>query len=173
MNITGRLSPGRSTRSASVVDEVSDRSRPTPAKATGAPTRHTRRALSAGRSSLQKTALKLLAWVVFAFLLVKLVPSVKEALRSLEHVSWAWILAAVVLEVFSESGYVISWRSIVDPENMLSSEGRGARTSSRAAWAQLGAGILVPGGSLASIGVGAWILHRPRMAFGEKPAGGV
>jgi uncharacterized membrane protein YbhN (UPF0104 family) len=153
------------------VAAVSDRSSPPPAgAAASAPTRHTRRALSAARGHLQKTALKVLAWVVSAFLLVKLIPTVKHAVRGLGHVSWEWILAAVALEVMSEFGYVTSWRSIVDPENLLASDGRGARTSTRAAWAQLGAGIVVPGGSLASIGVGAWILHRLGMPSRRSPS---
>ena len=122
--------------------------------------RQTRRALSAARSHLQKTALKLLGWLVFAWLLVKLLPELKQAVHSVEHVSWEWVAAAVALEVVSEFGYVLSWRSIVDPEKLLERDGRGARTAERAAWAQLGGGIVVPGGSLASIGVGAWILRR-------------
>ena len=35
----------------------------------------------------------------------------------------------------------------------------------RVAWAQLGGGLLVPGGSLGGMGVGAWFLHR----FGMPP----
>ena len=53
----------------------------------------------------------------------------------------------------------------VDPENLLVRDGRSGRTAVRAAWAQLGGGRLVPGGSLASIGVGAWILRH----FGMPP----
>jgi uncharacterized membrane protein YbhN (UPF0104 family) len=48
----------------------------------------------------------------------------------------------------------------VDPENLLGRDARGVRISTQAAWAQLGAGMVVPGGALASIGVGAWILRR-------------
>ena len=60
----------------------------------------------------------------------------------------------------SETGFVLSWRSVVDPEDLLSRKGGGRRTGIRAAWAQLGGGTLVPGGSLGGVGVGAWILHR-------------
>jgi hypothetical protein len=91
---------------------------------------------------------------------VKLVPDLKQALRSLEHVGWEWVLGAVGLEVLSEVGYVTSWRAIVDPENLLGRDARGVRISTHAAWAQLGAGMVVPGGALASIGVGAWLLRR-------------
>jgi uncharacterized membrane protein YbhN (UPF0104 family) len=131
----------------------------------------TRRALSAARTHLHKKALKLLGWVVFAFLGLKLLPGLKQALHSLEHVRWQWVAGALALEVLSELGFVLSWRSIVDPENLLERDGRGARTGTRAAWAQLGGGQLVPGGSLASIGVGAWILRRfgmPAQTIAER-----
>lgn len=126
----------------------------------GDPTRHTRRALSAGWTQLQKRALKAVGYAVLAYLLLRLLPVLKQALHSLEHVSWGWIVAALALEFFSESGYVQSWRGIVDPDGLLAADGRGTRTATHAAWAQLGGGMVVPGGSLASIGVGAWILRR-------------
>jgi uncharacterized membrane protein YbhN (UPF0104 family) len=129
--------------------------------ATGAPKPpHARRALRDARGQLRKTALKLLGWLVLAYLVLKLLPGLKQALHSLDHVVWEWVVGAIALEMLSEFSYVLSWRSIVDPENLLEHDGRGTRTATRAAWAQLGGGMLVPGGSLASIGVGAWILHR-------------
>ena len=128
------------------------------------PTRHTRRALSAGSTQLRRRLLKAGGFAVFAYLLLRLLPSFKQGLHSLEHVQWEWIAGAVVLEVLSESGYVQAWRGIVDPDGLLGADGRGTRTATRAAWAQLGAGMIVPGGSLASIGVGAWILHHFGMA---------
>src|SRR6201993_5172781 len=131
-----------------------------PAAEARAESRHTRRALSAARGHLQKRALKLLGWLIFAFLLVKLIPTVKQAVGSLEHVAWEWLLAALALGVLSGFGVVTPWRSSVDPDNLLGADGRGARTSTHAAWAQLGGGMVVPGGSLASIGVGARILRH-------------
>ena len=122
--------------------------------------RSTRRALSTARTHLQKRAVKLLGWMVFGYLVVKLLPGLRQALHSLEHVSWQWLVGALALELLSETGYVLSWRSVVDPENLLERDGRGRRTGSRAAWAQLGGGMLLPGGSLTSIGVGAWILRH-------------
>src|ERR1700693_5965859 len=89
------------------------------------PTRHTRRALSAGLTQLQKRAIKAAGYGVFAYLLLRLLPSVKQALDSLEHVRWEWIGGAIVLEVLSESGYVQSWRGIVDPDSLLAADGRG------------------------------------------------
>src|SRR5262249_23272067 len=85
-------------------------------------------------------------------------PAFKQALHSLEHVSWEWIVGAIALEVLSEYGYVQSWRGGVDPDSLLAADGRGTRTATHAAWAQLGGGMVVPGGSLAGSGVGSWIL---------------
>ena len=124
------------------------------------PTRHTRRAVSAGLTQLQKRALKAVGYVVLAYLLLRLLPTLKQALHSLEHVRWEWVLGAFALEILSEFGYVQSWRAIVDQDSLLAADGRGARTATHAAWAQLGGGMVVPGGSLASIGVGAWILRH-------------
>jgi hypothetical protein len=108
---------------------------------------------------LEKRVLKALVYVILAYLLFRLLPALKQAFLSLEHVRWQWILGAVALELLSEFGYVQSWRGIVDPDRLLAGEG-GARTATRAAWAQLAGGIVMPGGSLTSIGVGAWILRR-------------
>jgi uncharacterized membrane protein YbhN (UPF0104 family) len=139
----------------SPVAASANRRTPAPARS-----RHTRRALSAARGHLQKSAIKLLGWLVFGYLLLKLVPDFKQALRSLEHVGWEWMLMALGLEVLSEVGYVTAWRAIVDPEDLLGRDRRGVRISTHAAWAQLGGGMVIPGGTLASIGVGAWILRR-------------
>jgi hypothetical protein len=118
------------------------------------------RALVAAKGHLQKKALKLLGYAVAAYLFVRLIPGLRQALRSLEQARWQWVLAAVAIEILSETGFVVAWRAIVDPEDLLSRDGRGERTASRVAWVQLGGGMLVPGGTLSSVGVGAWILHR-------------
>ena len=122
--------------------------------------RHTRRALGAAKGQLQKAALKLVGYVAAVVLVLKLIPGLNQALSSLEQVRWQWVAGALLLETVSEMGFVLSWRSIVDPEDLLSRKGGGRRTGIRAAWAQLGGGTLVPGGSLGGVGVGAWILHR-------------
>jgi len=116
-----------------------------------------RLALGTARGDLKKKALKLAGYLVFGYLLVKLIPGLQDALSSLERVRWQWVLAAFLLEIVSECGFVVSWRAIVDPEGLL---GRGGRMASRAAWTQLGGGMLIPGGSLSSVGAGALILHR-------------
>ena len=122
--------------------------------------RHARRALGAAKGQLQKAALKLLGYVAAVALVLKLIPGLNQALTSLQEVRWQWVLGASLLETSSEMGFVLSWRSIVDPQDLLSREGGGRRAGIRAAWAQLGGGTFVPGGSLGGVGVGAWILHR-------------
>lgn len=95
-----------------------------------------------------------------AGLVLRLIPALKQALEDLEHVRWQWVLGALALEILSEIGFVVSWRAIVDPDDLLSRDGRGERLDSRVAWTQLGGGILVPGGPLGGVGVGALILHH-------------
>ena len=69
---------------------------------------HSLRALLAARGHLQKRALKLLGYVIVAYLIVRLIPGLKQALRSLEQVRWQWVLAALGIETLSELGYVVS-----------------------------------------------------------------
>src|SRR5271168_4198035 len=88
---------------------------------------HTRRALSYAKAHLQRSALRLAAYLLTAYLILKLVPALEQALSSLEHVSWPWVLGALTLETVSELGFVVSWSAIVDPEGLLIAEGRGRR----------------------------------------------
>jgi uncharacterized membrane protein YbhN (UPF0104 family) len=121
---------------------------------------HARRALSNARRHLLKSAAKLAAYLAVAYLVLKLIPTLSQALHSLEHVSWAWLLGALALEVLSELGFVAAWRVIIDPQQVLAGEGRGRRTDADVAWVQLGGGLVLPGGAWGGVGVGAFILHR-------------
>jgi uncharacterized membrane protein YbhN (UPF0104 family) len=121
---------------------------------------HARRALSDAKRRVQRSTLKLAGYLVVAYLVLKLIPTLKQALHSLEHVSWEWALGAVALEVLSELGFVVAWSAIVDPQDVLGRDGHGRRTDGDVAWAQLGGGLLIPGGAWGGVGVGAWILHR-------------
>jgi uncharacterized membrane protein YbhN (UPF0104 family) len=129
------------------------------------PAHHTRRALSYAKPRLQRSALRLAAYLLVAYLVLKLIPALEQALSNLEHVSWPWVLGALALETVSEMGFVVSWGVIVDPDSLLTADGRGQRMDTRVAWAQLGGGTLVPGGSYGGLGVGAWILHRLGMPY--------
>ncbi len=125
-----------------------------------APEHHARRVLNDVKGHLQKSALKLLGYLVAAYVVLKLIPTLKQALRSLENVSWEWLLGAIALEVLSELGFVLAWGAIVDPQKLLDRDGRGRRTDNDVAWTQLAGGLLFPGGAWGGLGVGALILHR-------------
>jgi hypothetical protein len=99
-----------------------------------------RHALAASRSDLKKSTLKLAGYLVGAYLVLRLIPSLRQALGNLERLYWPWIVGALALETLSETGFVLSWRAIVDPDNLLCREGGGRRIDMRAAWAQLGGG---------------------------------
>ncbi|HEY2181071.1 MAG TPA: lysylphosphatidylglycerol synthase domain-containing protein [Solirubrobacteraceae bacterium] len=124
----------------------------------------TAHALRAGERWLRKAGLRLVGYLILAILVIKLIPGLRETLEDLERLSLPWLAAVLVLEVLSETGFVISWHSIVDPDSRLGRDGNG-RIDVRLAWAQLGAGMFVPGGSLSSVGAGAWLLHRLGMPF--------
>ncbi|MDX6673165.1 MAG: putative heme transporter [Solirubrobacteraceae bacterium] len=133
--------------------------------------RRTRHALQAARSHLSHRALRFIGFVAFAILFLKLIPGFEKALTDLQNVRFEWIVGAMAVETLSEIGYVVSWRGILDPDNLLRQGGRGKHLGARVAWAQLGGGMVVPGGTLGSIGVGAWMLHRlgmPMDKVGER-----
>jgi uncharacterized membrane protein YbhN (UPF0104 family) len=131
----------------------------------------TRRLLRGARGQLRAHALKLVGFLLLAYLVLRLVPGLEKAFNDLKNVKLRWVLAAMAVETVSEIGYVISWRRILDPDDLLREGGRGKHLGARVAWAQLGGGMLVPGGTLGSMGVGAWMLHRlgiPMDRVGER-----
>jgi uncharacterized membrane protein YbhN (UPF0104 family) len=145
---------------------MTDPSQPTsdtaPMDDSGQPMHH---AVRAGESWLRRSGLRLLAYVIAAFLFVKLMPGLREAVEDLEKLNLAWLVAVFGLEILSETGFVISWHAIVDPESRLGHDGHGGRMDVRLAWAQLGAGMFIPGGSLSSVSAGSWLLHKLGLPF--------
>jgi uncharacterized membrane protein YbhN (UPF0104 family) len=127
--------------------------------------RRTRRLLNEAASHVTRRFLHLVGFLLFAYLILKLIPGFRDALSSLQNVSLGWIVVAMAVETVSESGYAVSWRRILDPDNLLMREGRGRHLAARVAWAQLGGGMVVPGGTIGSMGVGAWMLHRLGMSM--------
>src|SRR6185437_934531 len=130
-----------------------------------------RRVLHHARGLLAKRALHRIGFLIFVYLFLKLIPGFADALDSLRGVSLAWIAGAIFVETLSQCGYVVSWTGILDPEGLLRAEGRGRHLGARVAWSQLGGGMLVPGGTIGSMGVGAWMLHRlgmPMSKVGER-----
>jgi uncharacterized membrane protein YbhN (UPF0104 family) len=78
-----------------------------------APEHLARRALSDAKRHLQKSALKLAGYLVAAYVVLKLIPTLKQALRSLEHVSWEWGgvgVGALILHRFGVPSKVIAER---------------------------------------------------------------
>ena len=146
--------------SAIVTEDFSSRARRAPCERRLRDRRRHLHALRITKSRLKSTTLKLLGYALGAYLVLRLIPGLGEALAALERVQLAWVLAALALEGLSETGFVLSWRVIVDPDRLL---GRGERSKSmdrRVAWAQLGGGTLIPGGSLGGVGFGSVLLHR-------------
>jgi uncharacterized membrane protein YbhN (UPF0104 family) len=121
---------------------------------------HARHVLAEVRSHLKRRALELVGFLLVVYAVLKLIPALEQALHTLEHASWEWVLALIALEVVSEAGFVFAWGAIVDPQNVLAQGGRGRRMDEHVAWAQLGGGLLLPGGSWGGAGLGGVILHR-------------
>jgi len=126
-----------------------------------------RQLLHDARRLLTRRVVHLIGFVVFTYLFLKVIPGLEKALESLKGVSAAWIVGAMAVETLSQSGYVVSWRGILDPDDLLGAEGRGRHLAARVAWAQLGGGMIVPGGTLGSMGIGAWMLQRLGMPMGR------
>jgi len=141
-------------------------------QSTGAPEQPAgrRHVLRAGERWLRQAGVRLILYLIAAYLAIRLLPALREALEDLERPSWGWLVVVFALEILSEMGFVVSWQAIVDPEGRLVRES-GARVDVRVAWAQLGAGMFIPGGSLSSVGAGTWLLHRlgmPLQSIAER-----
>lgn len=121
---------------------------------------HARHALAEARSHLKRRALRLVGFLLVVYVVLRLIPAFEQALHTLEHTSWEWVLGLIAIEVLSEAGFVFAWSTIVDPQNVLAREGRGRRMDQHVAWAQLGGGLLLPGGAWGGMGLGGVILHR-------------
>src|SRR6478735_696670 len=79
---------------------------------------HNRLVLADAKGQLAHRALKLIGYLAVAYLIVRLIPSLRQALRALERVRWQWVVAALAVELVSEIGFVTSWRAIVDPDDV-------------------------------------------------------
>jgi len=130
--------------------------------AVASPTRaeHASHLLADVKSHLKHRALRLAGFLLVVYAVLRLIPALEQALHTLENASWEWVLALIALEALSEAGFVFAWGAIVDPQNVLAGDGRGRRMDEHVAWAQLGGGLLLPGGSWGGAGLGGVILHR-------------
>jgi uncharacterized membrane protein YbhN (UPF0104 family) len=121
---------------------------------------HLRRALDEVRPHLKRRVLELVGFLLVVYVVLRLIPELEEALHAIERASWEWVLALLAIEVLSETGFVFAWSRIVDSDNVLARGGRGRRMDEHVAWAQLGGGLLLPGGSWGGMGLAGVILHR-------------
>lgn len=66
------------------------------------PAPQSRLALGDAKRRLQKSALRLVGYLGAAYLVLRLVPTLEQALHSLERVSWEWVVGAIAIEVLSD-----------------------------------------------------------------------
>jgi hypothetical protein len=134
---------------------------------TGAEAQH---ALSHAKGVLKHRALELVGFVLVVYVVLKLIPELKQALHALEHASWEWVLALLAIEVVSETGFVFSWSRIVDPDNVLFRGGRGRRMDERVAWMQLGGGLILPGGAWGAWAPESWFCTGSECRRSTRPS---
>ncbi len=82
-----------------------------------------------------------------------------EVIDQIREMSWAWVLAAIALELGSCLSYVIVFRRFF-PEPPPA-------VSRRVAWIAMGAGAVLPGGNLSSAAATGWLLRRHEI--GTRP----
>jgi uncharacterized membrane protein YbhN (UPF0104 family) len=121
---------------------------------------HLRHALAEVKPQLKRRVLELVGFLIVVYVVLKLIPALEEALHAIENASWEWVIALLGIEVLSETGFVFAWSRIVDPDNVLARSGHGRRMDEHVAWAQLGGGLLLPGGAWGAMGLGGVVLHR-------------
>jgi hypothetical protein len=119
-----------------------------------------RHALGHAKTHLRHRVVELVGFLVVVYAVLKFIPALEQAFNALKHASWEWVVALIAIEVLSETGFVFAWSRIVDPDHVLTRDGRGRRMDEHVAWLQLGGGLLLPGGSWGGAGAGGLILHR-------------
>jgi uncharacterized membrane protein YbhN (UPF0104 family) len=89
-------------------------------------------------------------------LVALLAPGLGEVRHRLADAAAGWLVLAVLLEALSCGSYVLMFRPVFCQRMSW-------RTSAQIAWAELGAGSLVPASGAGGLALGAWILHRGGM----------
>jgi uncharacterized membrane protein YbhN (UPF0104 family) len=93
---------------------------------------------------------------VFVIGLLLAVPSLRDVLRAMEHMSVAWVAAAVALELASCVGFVVVFRLFFDRVP--------ARQARLLAWTEMASGVLLPAGGVGGLAVGGWLMHVTGMS---------
>jgi uncharacterized membrane protein YbhN (UPF0104 family) len=106
---------------------------------------------------LWRRLLQVVALLAAVLLVAIVAPGLGEVREHLGEAAPGWLAVAVALELLSCTSYVLMFRGVFCPRMSW-------RTSSQIAWAELGAGSLVPASGAAGLALGAWILHRGGMA---------
>jgi uncharacterized membrane protein YbhN (UPF0104 family) len=106
-----------------------------------------------------RIARRLLAPVILSVAiesLVLAVPPLRGVARQIAHLSPAWLLVAVALEIGSCLGFVVIFRLFFDEMP--------AGASRELALAEQGSGALLPGGGVGALAIGGWLLRRAGMS---------
>jgi uncharacterized protein (TIRG00374 family) len=104
--------------------------------------------------------IRLGALVVFAVVVVTLVPGLGELRSRFAHARPAWLAVACMLEVLSDLSYVPAFRVVFCTRMSWG-------TSYKIAMAEEGAGSLLPVGGTGSLALGVWALRRGGMPAAE------
>jgi uncharacterized membrane protein YbhN (UPF0104 family) len=105
---------------------------------------------------LLRRFLQVLALLTILVLVAVFAPGLGDVRDKLAGADPGWLAIAVALEAASCWSYVIMFRPVFC--NRMS-----WRTSCEIAWAELGAGSIVPASGAGGLALGAWILHRGGM----------
>jgi uncharacterized membrane protein YbhN (UPF0104 family) len=80
------------------------------------------------------------------------VPSLRPVLEHVRDARPGWLLLAAALELASCASFVVVFRLCFDRV--------GVREARRLAWASMGSSVLLPGGSVAGLACGGWLMRR-------------
>jgi uncharacterized membrane protein YbhN (UPF0104 family) len=105
---------------------------------------------------LARRLVQVVALLGILVLVALLAPGLGEVRHRLADAAAGWLVLAVLLEALSCLSYVLMFRQVFCPRMSW-------RTSSQIAWAELGAGSIVPASGAGGLALGAWILHRGGM----------
>jgi hypothetical protein len=86
-----------------------------------------------------------------AIALLAAVPGLRPVVHQIRHLSPAWLLGAVGLELASGVSFVVLFRRFFDR--------LGGRDARALAWTEQATGALLPGGGAGGLAIGGWLIH--------------
>ena len=111
-------------------------------------------------SRVRRALIRLVALIVFAAIVITLLPGLGELRNRFARASPVWVVAGCALEVLSALSYVPAFRSVFCRR-------MGWGTSYKIAMAEQGANSLLPVGGAGGLALGAWALRRAGMPAAE------